>query len=97
MRLNPLILMAAAATAAAVNAGEVVPRANRGPSPKAKRAYRATASLQEPNGLTFKSLRRAVNSGWEPPQPTEEAKLRHVHPRHRRELARKKLCESPGQ
>jgi hypothetical protein len=41
-------------------------------------AYRASASRREPNGLTFRSLRRAFNSGWVPPQPTEKAKLRHA-------------------
>ena len=45
------------------------------------------AARQEPNGLTFKSLRRAFNSGWEAPQPTEKAKLRHAW--YRRELAKK--------
>lgn len=76
--LRTIALVAAAAMASAVNSGAVVSRADRrSASPKAKRAYRAGASLQEPNGLTFKSLRRAFNSGWEAPQPTEKAKLRH--------------------
>lgn len=53
-------------------------------SPKKKRTYRATAARQSPNGLTFKSLRRAFNSGWVPPEPTEQEKLRHLHPAHLR-------------
>lgn len=30
-----------------------------------------------PNGLSFRSLKRAVNAGWTPPQPTNDAMLRH--------------------
>ena len=52
------------------------------------------AARQEPNGLTFKSLRRAFNSGWEAPRPTEKAKLRHAW--YRRELAKKAIAVREG-
>ena len=32
---------------------------------------------REPSGLSVRSLRRAVNAGWEPEQPTIAQKKRH--------------------
>ncbi len=33
--------------------------------------------VREPSGLSFRSLRRAVNSGWKPPQPDRAELERH--------------------
>ena len=38
-----------------------------------------------PSGVSFRQLRRVVNCGWVPQQPTEKAKLRH--PWYQKKLA----------
>ena len=51
--------------------------------------------MREPNGVSWRALKRARNSGWSPPQPTERAKLRH--PWYRKKLFFDALREKLGQ
>lgn len=49
------------------------------------RAQRRRRRVNEPNGRTVRSLMRAANRGWTPPQPTVKAMKRHAW--YRRKLA----------
>lgn len=80
-----------AAVIAAIASGEpfhISPRPLSAPSLCSK-------AVRRPNGRSFRSLRRAANSGWELQQPTEKMKLRHAW--YRRELAWAALREKLGQ
>lgn len=80
-RIRPGTGMARLAAAAAMLAGKaiVAPRpAGPEPSPEPRQRFQAA---REPNGSSFRSLRRAVASGWTPPTVTvkPERKLLYMN------------------
>lgn len=69
-------LMVAAALSAFVTSPHAAPWQKR----EARRRIGSIRHRAErgPNGLTFRSLKRAVNAGWTPPRPTRKAMERHA-------------------